>query len=459
MKHLDAVKMKKSDIANIGYTASTFLHLPQMNTTNLINPNPMPFNPDPSPTSTPNSVKSEVAAFVEIAGKLLGNAEPFNQTNCSASSHTATHNQIAAEANSARSVSVLGAGNQTKTGNSGSGSVVQVKPVQDFSKLNKSDINELFKHHNLLTPQQLNLLRSVQKKQQLHPQRYRDDYLRHSSILLLSNGWSSAQRYSMCSVPNSVNRSGQCKLHKFCPYCSFLEKQTALARYVPVYDSGQWFFMTGSFTGDLNMTGISSYFELQSYWDAYKLSLQQVVREGLVRGVFWTEELAVNSISPVQVLPHTHAIIESSGLSDAVVLAIRDLVTHNLRAALGPDCLAPNIQTKNLNSQRKLLSHTQYLLKPIKLVKAYDTAWSRAVHDNRAGAVRLNSEMTDLVLGYSSVTNRRDKINYAGNLSPRAKAYIGTKDNERHESKEVVLQVMGEGVDYIEMDEAGNECD
>ncbi len=302
MNHLDAVKMKNPGIANIGYTASTFLHLPQMNTTNLIDPNPMPFNPDPSPNSTHNSVKSEVAAFVEIAGKMLGHSKSFNQTNCSASSHS-THNQIVAETNSVRSVSGMGDG--TKTGNTGSGSVVQVEPVQDFSKLNKSDINELFKHHNLLTPQQLNLLRSVQKKQQLHPQRYRDDYLRHSSILLLSNGWSSAQRYSLCSVPNSVNRSGQCKLHKFCPYCCFLEKQTALARYVPVYDSGQWFFMTGSFTGDLPMTGISSYFELQSYWDAYKLSLQQVVREGLLRGVFWTEELAVNSISPTQVLPHT----------------------------------------------------------------------------------------------------------------------------------------------------------
>ena len=410
----------------------------------------MPFNPDPSPNLNPNSVKSDVAAFVEIAGKMLGHSKSFNQTNCSETTHS-THIQSVPETNSARSVS--GVGDGTKTRNSGSGSVVHVEPVQDFSKLNKSDITELFAHPQLLSHTQINLLRSVQKKQQLHPQRYRDDYLRHSSILLLSNGWSSAQRYSMCSVPNLVNRSGQCKLHKFCPYCCFLEKQTALARYVPVYDSGQWFFMTGSFTGDLRMTGISSYFELQNYWDAYKLSLQQVVKEGLLRGVFWTEELAVNSISATQVLPHIHAIIESSDLSDAVVLAIRDLVRHNLRAALGPDCLAPNIQTKNLNSQRKLLFHTQYLLKPIKLVKAYDAAWSRAVHDNRAGAVRLNSEVTDLVLGYSSATTDRTKINYAGNLSPKTKSYIGTRDSERDDAREAVTQVMGEGVDYIELED------
>ena len=201
------------------------------------------------------------------------------------------------------------------------------------------------------------------------------------------------------------------------------------------------------------MTGISSYFELQNYWDAYKLSLQQVTKQGLVRGVFWTEELAVNSISPVRVLPHIHAIIESNELSNGVVQSIQDLVMHNLRASLGPDFILPNIQTKHLNTQRKLLSHTRYLLKPIKIVRAYESAWTRAVLNDRAGAVGLNSETTDLVLGYSSATTDRTKINYAGNLSPKTKSYIGTKESERDDAKEVVAQVMAEGTDYIELDE------
>lgn len=201
------------------------------------------------------------------------------------------------------------------------------------------------------------------------------------------------------------------------------------------------------------MTGLQSYFELTAYWDAYKSSLQKVVKEGLIRGAFWTEELAINSISPVQVLPHVHAIIEASDLRETVVQQIRDLVVSNLRAALGPDCLAPNIQVKSLNSQNKLLSHTQYLLKPIRIVRAYESAWSRAIHNNRAGAVGLNSETTDLVLGYSSVTKDRTRINYAGNLSPKTKQYIGTKDCERDDAREIVAQVMAEGVDYIELTE------
>ena len=328
--------------------------------------------------------------------------------------------------------------------------------VQSFSELNKSDINELFQYPELLSPNQTNLLRTVQRKRELHPQRYRDDYLRHSSILLLSNGWSSAQRYSMCSVPNLVNRSGQCKLHKFCPYCCFLEKQHALARYVPVYESGIWHFVTGSFTGDLTMNSANDYFDLLLYWDAYKLALQKLVKDKLVRGVFWTEELAVNSIAPTQVLPHIHAMIEADDMSAEAVMELRNMVVANLKSALGPDVLAPNIQVKNINSQRKLLSHLQYQVKPIKIVKAYDFGWQRAVHNDRAGVVMLNSQTTDLVLGYSHVTNRRTKINYAGNLSPKTKCYIGTKDKELKAAQAKVREVMNDGADYIELEDADN---
>jgi len=324
--------------------------------------------------------------------------------------------------------------------------------VQDFSRLNRSDIGELFQHQDILTTDQTNLLKTVQRKRELYPQRYRDDYLRHSSILLLSNGWSSSLRYSMCSVPNAVNRSGQCKLHKYCQYCSFMARQRALIRYVPAYESGIWHFLTGSFTGDLTMNTPADYYDLLNYWDAYKLALRNLVKLKLIRGVFWTEELAVNSIAPTRVLPHIHATIEADSMDDETIRILKSSVVANLKTTLGPDCLAPNIQVKNLNSQRKLLSHVQYQIKPIKLVKAYDLAWSRAVHNDRAGAVNLNSQTTDLVLGYSCATKDRTKINYAGNLSPKAKMYIGTRDRDMKEAQAVVRSVIKEGSDYIELD-------
>lgn len=438
-------------------------------------------NPDPTPTPTSNSVQNENVSEVLVGGECAGEKSAECKTQASLLNYNSSDTSTLSRSGGVVKIDcravqapnpaplnsvVKGVGGAEKMQSSKTMDTQTVSlslstrislersdKITDYSKLNRSDLGELERHFSLLSPQQTNLIRTVKRKRELYPQRYRDDYLRHSSILLLSNGWSSAQRYSMCSVPNSVNRSGQCRLHKFCPYCSFLEKQHALARYVPVYESGIWFFLTGSFCGDLNMTGPSSYYELASYWDAYKSGLQKLVKDKLIRGVFWTEELAVNNIAPVQVLPHIHATIEADEMNDEMLIELKNSVVSNLKSVLGPECLAPNIQVKNLNSQRKLLSHLQYQIKPIKLVKAYDLAWSRALHNDRAGAVRLNSETTDLVLGYSHITNRRTKINYAGNLSPKAKMYIGTRDRDRKAAEAIVTGVMREGVDYIEVEE------
>ena len=323
--------------------------------------------------------------------------------------------------------------------------------IIESSKLNRSDINELLNHPHLIAPHQTNFLHNVERKRQLYPQRYRDDYLRHSSLLLLTNGWSSAQRYSLCSVRNAVNPSGQCKLHKFCPYCAFLQQRHNMARYVPAFDDGVWHFVTGSFTGDLLMRSAADYYELTDYWDAYKSALQELVRLNLLRGVFWTEELAVNSIAPVQTLPHIHAIVEADEMSDETMQQLNSLVVQNLKSVLGPDHLSPNIHAKTLSTQRNLLSHVQYTIKPIQIVKAYDTSFARSVHNNRSGVALLNSETTDLVLGYSVASKDRQRINSAGNLSSKTKNYIGTKEGDIEAAKEHVNDVIKQGTDYIEM--------
>jgi hypothetical protein len=414
-----AVLPQKEHTANIGNTAPSFiLIIHPLIPINLMNQikgfsvNPIS-NPDPTPNSELNEVESEIVGQVRIdiagdvvpviaSGSVSSNPEShiFNYkpwesftlpirvedvkiapTTLSAPTKAITEIELDDDAYGKVERTNLKDTDGLIVKSDSNRKNGEPDKVRDFSSLNRSDIPELFQHKNLLSPGQIKLIELANRKQQLFPLRYRDDYLRHSSILLLPNGWSSAVRYSMCSVPNLVNRSGQCKLHKYCPYCSFLSRQQALARYVPVYDSGIWHFLTGSFVGDLHMTGTNSYYDLLHYWDAYKRAMYQLVDDGLVRGVFWTEELAVNSIAPVHVLPHIHAIIEADAMGEGVVEALTTSVINNLRAAIGPDHLTPNFQIKSLNSQRKLLSHIQYQVKPIQIVRAYDVAWSRAVHN------------------------------------------------------------------------------
>ena len=506
---IEGLGAETGDIAKIGYTASIILppiHNPNPNT----NPISIPIkiemmneietnstnNPDLKPNPIKNEVNDKIAGQVEIEVKsprfyltrfqhTAQTLPPFTPPSDfglydSTSSTPSTQDQDNKIDSTGSSELSKGIGELTGNEGSAMGSIpttnlmnssgsvrlsagsLRIKPihknrlsdpVHDFSKLNRSDLRELHQHHELLTPNQRNLLKTVQKKQEIYPQRYKDDYLRHSSLLLLSNGWSSADTYSMCSVPNKDNRSGQCRLHKYCPYCCYLVRQRALARFVPVYELGQWFFLTGSFQGQLSMNTAQDYHELTCYWDAYKMALKELVDTKMIRGVYWTEELAVNTIAPVQVLPHIHAIVEADELSGETLLELSELVAQNLRAALGPDGLIPNIHTKNLNSQRKLLSHIQYQFKPIKIVRAYDLAWEHCLHNDRSGAVKLNSETTDLVLGYSTATKDRTKINFAGNLNPKTKSYIGTKTADLKKVRDEVDAVIKEGVDYIEIEE------
>ena len=67
--------------------------------------------------------------------------------------------------------------------------------------------------------------------------------------------------------------------------------------------------------------------------------------------------------------------------------------------------------------------------------------------------MKLNSDATELVLGYSEATKMRAKINHCGNLSPKTKAFIGTKTDDMKQAIAIVADVMREGKDWVELDE------
>jgi hypothetical protein len=220
---------------------------------------------------------------------------------------------------------------------------------------------------------------------------------------------------------------------------------------VPAFEDGTWFFVTGSYTGQLTMSNPGDAFDWLHYWEAYKSALQSLVGSGDVRGVFWTEELAVNSMFPVKVLPHVHCVIEADGVDEDVQAKLNQLVTQHLAGVL-EEHLMPNLRIARISSDRSLFHHIRYTVKPIKLLKAYDLAWLRAVAHNRHWAQQLNSQFTDLVLGYSQVTTDRDKINTKGNLKPGTKNFIGVLVRNHDEHQELLQRISEGPHEYIEME-------
>ncbi len=328
------------------------------------------------------------------------------------------------------------------------------KLIKDFSSLNRSDMSELKLNEDRLDICQRNYLSFIRNKVKCFPHRFPDqqNYLRQSSLFVLTHGWTSADRFCRCCIPNKKNLSGECRLHRFCSYCSWRAGQSASLRYVPAFEDGTWHFLTGSYTGDLTMKGPTDAHDWLDYWDAYKLALNQLVKDGDLRGVYMTEELAVNSMLPVQVLPHIHCIIEASAITRDTVAKLKHLVTQHLYSRFDQP-LTPNIKVDAIKTQRSLFHHLRYMFKPINVVKAYDLAWAKALHNNRKLAQSLNSQTTDLVLGYAHVTTDRQKMHAKGNLDSRSKNFIGVRKKNHEVHRETLKELMEQPFEYIEMNE------
>lgn len=327
---------------------------------------------------------------------------------------------------------------------------IQVRERKDPSSLNRCDIDEIRNHGSLLLGKQQIQLQNVRKKINLYPERYdrEPNYLPQSQIFIMSTGWGSADRYSCCSVRSSINPSGQCRLHKFCPYCSYLIRRDVQLQFVPAYDEGNWYFLTGSFRGSLTMSLSSDAYDWIAHWDLYRYALDHMYSNGTIRGFYMIEELAVNSIYQVSVLPHIHAIIDADTLDaeevEEAILEVKD--AHKTEYAL---TLTPDVILSPITSQRSLIDRIGYMFKPINLVRAYKTDWM-----NCQDVVRLNNNSTDLVLGYSHVNNGRQKMRYKGTLNSKCKQFIGVRKNDRAKYKPLLRQIQSEAyLNYMESSE------
>jgi len=67
-----------------------------------------------------------------------------------------------------------------------------------------------------------------------------------------------------------------------------LQSQT----YVPAFNNGHWHFLTISFRGQLPFDSANAPASLDC-WNACKAALEQLLPSKLVKGLHWTEEMAI----------------------------------------------------------------------------------------------------------------------------------------------------------------------
>jgi hypothetical protein len=317
-----------------------------------------------------------------------------------------------------------------------------IKIVEDSSSLNRSDLIELLANHAALDRNTTRQLQLVQQKPQYFPQRFRDPeaYFAQSGILLCSH-WVSSERYAHCCRRNHKNRSGTCKLHQFCPYCSYLKGQALLREFLPSFEKTNWHHVTLGYDGEIAFQRQNH--GAQHYWEAGIAALKTVLEQKLIRGYYATMELKVNSFGPTYVLPHVHAIVDSDQINEGMLEEM--LATMGTHTGLE---LPPNIRSDTINNDYGFSKRLRYLFKPIDLVAAYCRGWRRIEEQMRAAAPAYNSQVSDFVGLYQSFTYRRKKMSYAGSMNSQFSGYIGTPESERDGYEEYIRAVQNQAPAY-----------
>ena len=309
------------------------------------------------------------------------------------------------------------------------------------SELNRLDLLEINTYPQFLTDEQSRLIRTATRKAELKPSsfgREGDHYLEHMAALALCN-YPKANRLTFCRVPVG-GRIRVCKRVHYCPACNYVRQQDALRTFVPAYSRGTWFFLTLSFTGRICPTGCIH--DIAAYWQACVDALRSAVDEKLVRGAFWVKELAVLTFLPTTVLPHIHALVEGENVCDGAVEQLKSWVTASLaNAELGAPALAPNIHVTALNTQRRMANKLGYMFKTTELRKAYLATWEHVQAHGRSAAIRLNSDLVDLLLGHDEVIGSLSRTGAKGNLYP-SDNFLGIKKARRMDFFDYVQEVL-----------------
>jgi hypothetical protein len=317
-----------------------------------------------------------------------------------------------------------------------------IELIADSSSLNRSDILELQTNHTSLDHHTVRRLQLVQQKPQYFPQRFRDtdSYFAQSGILLCSH-WVSSERYAHCCRRNHINRSGTCKLHQFCPYCSYLKGQSLLREFLPSFEKANWHSLTLAFDGNIPFG--SNPQDVEAYWSAGAAGLKSILEQKSIRGYYATKELKVNNFMPTRVLPHLHAIVDADQINDGMVEELGSIISRQAGIQLAPD-----IRASLINSEYSFSKRLTYLYKPLDLVEAYWSGWLEVATQGRDSAPAFNSSVSDFLGLHHTLTYQRKKMIYAGSMHSQFKGYVGIPDAERDEFEEYIRGVQSQMPEY-----------
>ena len=294
--------------------------------------------------------------------------------------------------------------------------------------LNDTDLDEITRRRRLLTSRQRWLLDAINYRVETYPQRFARDarYAQTAGLVLLSE-WERRQKFCHCSIRNRL-----CGLWKLCVHCSYRRRTALLERFLTQFWRSRWWFLTISFDGVLPFEGHFAE-DMGLYWTACHKAVRALVKDGSFLGAVKVEELHVESLLPLVVLPHCHFLIAAEDVTGDHLEELRQLVLAH--RGTQPDWrigqpvtdetelvgLRVMAKADHLATVGDLARVLRYMVKPLDLVTPYLCAWPEAALNERAGVPDLNLNVVEFFDGHAENCYSRHQLDSLGILDGRAR--------------------------------------
>jgi len=338
--------------------------------------------------------------------------------------------------------------------------------------LNATDLDEITRHRRLLTHQQKVELNAIRYRLQTYPQRFARGprYAQTAGLVLLSE-WERRRKFCHCSIRNRA-----CGLWKLCAHCSYRRRTLLLERFLTQFSCSRWWFLTISFEGELlSLEGCVAE-DMGLYWSACHQAVRSLVNDGSFLGAVKVEELHVESLLPLVVLPHCHFLIAAEDFTVGHIEQVKQLVLAH--RGLTPDWEAGELvrdeaervelevstRTYPLPTVGDFARVLGYLVKPLDLVTPYLSAWPEAVLNERDCVPELNENVVEFFHGYDVNCHSRHQLDYMGILDGRSRSRCiavpkATRQKAAHRSRvaELLRECADEATDELAFDRVAIE--
>jgi hypothetical protein len=249
---------------------------------------------------------------------------------------------------------------------------------------------------------------------------YPEQYRVHANLIIHAEP-KFAQRYCLCGANGST-----CNHREFCYRCADLEWRKKFAAFEHSYHKSTWTFVTASFTGgglDLMSPGAEN--NAVAHWKAIKEEFSQWLKDYAVSGAIISEEVAVLSFLPCKVLPHAHALVNGTEITETMRADLEVRISKAVQTEIGSCAMAASVYLTKVEDENAYREKFKYLYKPIgRIEECYEKAW-RQVEEDLQGTVQLNSMVKDFVRWTGTGTMAKG-IRCYGNMYCRdPKKFIG----------------------------------